>query len=775
MAYAKGGYPPLIGGVTQQVVQARLPNQVTAQVNMLSDLVTGPRRRGGFRLVRELDVAKEVVTEVVVLDGEDALISVEYLTGRVKATSLVPGGAELVSETLPYLVATSPQSIRFVQHSNDIYILNTEQTVTLGTPNTEKNIDPANLGYFYVNSGALNTTYDVVIDVAGVSHTITHSTPTTPATSATPTFISGQLMAAMQAHAVVGTAQGYVYTQLGPYIFIKAPVPIRVTTSLGSHILQVSNSSNVKDSATLPAKLPVAADGYVVRIGYGIASQYFEWDYADSAWKERSAYAQSVPLTQLPVFLRASDKTISQITMVGRVAGDTENSPDPHFVGKKLTGLGSFQGRLLYLCGEYLTFSASNEVGRCYRASMSNLVADDPIEIASTTTLGVSYEYAVPHNGDLLVTAENVQGLVPGRTVLTPNNAVISIAAQYKMQSGVKPSSTGKSMLYPAQSSVGTSAIWEMTPSEYTEQQIQAQNITEHLPRFVTGSVRGITTSNTSGIAVILDGTNTLKLHQYLWRGVQKVHTAFHEWESREEILSVHLQINLLYMLSRSPAGSIRILEWDIVNGLGDQWKTVPKLDSYSTHSATAGTVSIPAWMYTLDELRAGTMLAYMQTPEGTPFAFSITDWVDAGSSYTGNSKYILQGALTLGYTYKSSITPSPPVLRDYQGTPILTERAILHSVTASFTKTGILWVDVKDRARQYGRMQYTPLKMYSNDLDAGEPLATEGTVNIPMRTDMPSTEFTISTEDIYDMNITVMEFGYKHNQRGRRAFVGVT
>lgn len=773
MAFTKGSYPPLTGGVSQQVVHARLPNQVTEQVNMLSDLVTGPRRRGGTRLIRELNVSNSVVTEVVNLRGVDTLIAVEYDTGRVQVYTLCKNSNLLLDSTSDYLKANSGRSIRFTQHSNDIYILNVEQVVQAGESHSEVNVDPTLQGYFYTNTGALGTTYDVIVDVAGVSYSVTHATPASDATKATPEFISTQLVTKLKAHAVVGTAQGYTWSQLGPYVYVKAPVPIRITTGMGSHMLQVSNSSNVYNTSVLPAKLPVEANGYIVRIGYGTASQYFSWDYSDSAWKERAAWGQTGGIDNLPVYIDSTLLELRTIDMAGRLAGDIENSPDPYFVGKKLTGLGSFQGRLLFLCGEYLTFTASNNPRRVYRASTTLVADDDPIEIASTTTLGVVYEYALPYNGDLLITSENVQGIVPGRSVLTPKSAVISIASQYKMQAGVMPTSTGKTMLYPAYASQGSSAIWEMTPSEYTEQQIQSHNITEHLPRFIKGNVLSITTSSTSGIAVILDETNVLKVHQYLWDGSEKRHTAFHTWEMRETILNVHSQVNLLYIIAKSTTGNIRILEWDVVNGLGDEWKRIPKLDSYTVAKPEEGVIRIPDWMYSLEDLESGIVIAYSETEYGTPFSFTITDWRVDGEEYVGTSQYFTEADVTLGYTYSSSLTPSPPVIRDYQGTPILTERAVLHSVTAMFSKTGSIMVDVTDRAREYPAMEYTPLRMYSNNLDAGEPLATLGNVNIPMRTDMASTEFTIRTNDIYDMNITAMEYGYRHNQRGRRAYAG--
>ncbi|MGL5261031.1 MAG: hypothetical protein ACRC9P_01460, partial [Bacteroides sp.] len=50
MASFDGAYPSLLQGVSEQVPTSRLPGQVTEQINMVSDLVTGVRRRVGSNL-----------------------------------------------------------------------------------------------------------------------------------------------------------------------------------------------------------------------------------------------------------------------------------------------------------------------------------------------------------------------------------------------------------------------------------------------------------------------------------------------------------------------------------------------------------------------------------------------------------------------------------------------------------------------------------------------------------------------------------------------------
>lgn len=54
MAALDGAIKSLMQGVSQQVPRERLDGQVSTQVNMLSDVVNGMRRRPGARLVSQL-------------------------------------------------------------------------------------------------------------------------------------------------------------------------------------------------------------------------------------------------------------------------------------------------------------------------------------------------------------------------------------------------------------------------------------------------------------------------------------------------------------------------------------------------------------------------------------------------------------------------------------------------------------------------------------------------------------------------------------------------
>ena len=73
------------------------------------------------------------------------------------------------------------------------------------------------------------------------------------------------------------------------------------------------------------------------------------------------------------------------------------------------------------------------------------------------------------------------------------------------------------------------------------------------------------------------------------------------------------------------------------------------------------------------------------------------------------------------------------------------------------------------DQARGESTYTTTPLRLYSRDLGAGLPLAATATLDTPARVDMQTAQFSLETDDYYDMNITSLEYGFRYNQRYRR------
>ena len=781
MAYTKGTYPQLIGGVSEQVPQARQPNQVQQQLNMLSDPVTGPRRRGGFEHFGTLDslTGDQFKSEMYDIGGDVYALTVRTDTGKALLYAVdVPGKAqgEFIKEVnFPYAVASTPRSIRFAKHGSGVIILNTEKVVTAGAALPEDQLHPDRMGYFYIQQGQLDREFEVLYQLgeAGDTHTIKWKTPASGAENATPVKVATELHAILNSHAVLGTAKGWAHYRTGAYVFSIAPAGlahVRVQSSMGDNFVRTSNNSYISDSSQLPARLPAEAEGYVMKVGKHKENSYFEWDHLNTRWNERAGYGLRKPIENLPWLFDLEAQELKSLRGEGRLSGDEDNAPDPFFIGKKLTGAGSFQGRLVLLCKEYVFFSSSKDE-LLWRKSASSLADDDPIEIAGVTSYGLSYKYAVHFMGDLLILSETAQAMVPGNVVLTPRNASLSIAAEYQMSLEAPPLHTGKSLIFAAPNTAVGSALWEMVPSEYTSRNLYAQDITEHVPNLYRGEVRYGAVLDAAGYLLSLDDSTTLKVHQYMWAGPDKVHSSFSEWEVPDKVLELHASGTSFWLFVQGHHGSVRLLRWQHT---GVQAGGSLHLDRYTQlESRGNGVLRVPKSMYTEAELLSEQFLIVQYTATGTPYYTFPEDVVSYNSAYWDVYSPYLEvpagGLVGAGMCYRSVFQPTAPVLRDQYGQPILLERAVFHTLSLSVQDTGTMAVHFKDAARPVQVHEITPYRLYTTDLDTGDAHIGSGTLNIPFRTDLRTSEFWLESRGPNDMWITGIEYGYRHNQRFRR------
>ena len=111
MSYWAGSYRQLLFGVSQQVAKDRLDGQNEEQLNMTSDLVTGPRKRAPVRAIAKLGAYADpgqITSHRTNIGGEDVLLLVNTATGRLQVVR-ESDGTELYTSTNTYLLAASSQ------------------------------------------------------------------------------------------------------------------------------------------------------------------------------------------------------------------------------------------------------------------------------------------------------------------------------------------------------------------------------------------------------------------------------------------------------------------------------------------------------------------------------------------------------------------------------------------------------------------------------------------------------------------------------------------
>lgn len=280
--FKTGTYKALIKGVSQQTPQEREDGQLSTQVNMVSDIVNGLRRRAGFRMQAALDVNPNSFFNVTQLAGEYYVQAVQS-DGTLSIYRLNTG--ELVhTSNMPYLAHTNKTSIRTAITRNQCFILNTEKVPTTALVPTSTNpvipIDSKNVGWVYFISG-------LVPSVSSRSVTVTHPTVgtrvyTTTRLTSTESYVTtcDSIFAQMIADTTLTTHMNVVKTGTVISVTVKVASATQVVvtysqTGASSIVFSYSGTTHVVTKRSdLPPTLPSTFDKYLVGVGGGISYIY---------------------------------------------------------------------------------------------------------------------------------------------------------------------------------------------------------------------------------------------------------------------------------------------------------------------------------------------------------------------------------------------------------------------------------------------------------------------------------------------------------------------
>lgn len=815
MSYMESAHKNLLMGVSQQAPQDRVPGQLSTQLNMISDPVTGLRRRPGTEFINvladlDLDTAVRPRVYHTDINNRSVVMLVFPHTGDLLVFDDQTGEELYRPATTPYLQAASASLIQLVTMGDEVFIVNLGIKPGKLPPTGTKN--PKRFGYFYVVAGQYAKDYTLTFtnSQTGLSYIATYTTPTgqapgdpaltsvhaiawalygkvyglaaIPGDAARPAITEDPALQPIRDATVnKGLNMGYAGFEL------DSTWDLTLTTNTGSGFLRPSGDMNIRASDELPASLPTTAvfpatsggvafmDGVIVATGTSVNQTYFRWDQATGRWKEDAAYGDGTGMTNMPMRLKwgTSGWTFTVPTYLPRPSGDKESNPDFNFLTSAgITGLTTFQGRLVFLSNEYACMSASNDPLRWYKRSAAGLADDDPVEVAAQGTLTAPYVYGVTYNKDLLLFSRRYQAVIPGGGVITPRTATLSVTTTYEADVTASPIAAGRSLYFAAPRSLGYLGIHEMSPSPSTDSHYVADDITSHIPSYIIGPTAYMAGASTSGI--IVTGANTgpqdrMTVYQYIWAGADKVQQAWHRWELHKRVLGAYFSGDTM-MLIVYHNQQVILLRLNLRALSGAAGLPAPRYDmQLPVTCAVAGQLSVDSRYFAgiSHDLRA-----YRTSPGVGQFlerrVFDPVTVVGPNTIIPVPEAEVGQTYI-VGHGYPSLAEPSSPVVRDHNDVPITTTRATLRGYRVSFADTGEFQYRIGDSVRPGQWIDTTPLRLFSRKLDAGQPFVDTATVPLPARVDMLTSNFELRADGPYDMNIKSLEYGYKHNLRYRR------
>ena len=774
-AYESGDASPL-QGVSQQIVRARQPGQVTAQENMLSDPVTGLRRRPGVEHVFDLamtgSTADKVLAWFVDIGGVNLHVLLNTSDGQIKLLS----EAYAVLETLAggaYLTTSNRKSIRAAVVGDELFLLNTEKIPAVVAPGAT--LAPTSRGFFFVVSGAYNKKFEVTVTSASGTISASYTTPTGAgagdAALSTAAYIAGQLHTQL---AAAGGAINITPYVLDAYIYIASTVTgVLVESSSGTLFTGVSKDSYVTVESSLPAKLPAEGDGYVMRVGDIKLPKYYTYQHSTRTWRESGEHGAPAALSNMPVSILniAGTWTLATTNFEGRGAGDSESNPTPRFVGGGISGMGAYQGRLVLLSGPQVCMSASSKSRRMYRTTLTSLLDSDTIQVGSSANSSASYEYAVPFQKDLLLFSAKYQAIIPSSNLaITPRTATVLVTSTYTSDMNSSPVPMGRTLMYPTPRSADFFGIMEMLPSSQADSLYMSFEATPHLPKYMGGNCRFSASSTVANLVVF--GTsldkNAVFVHEYQWDGDTKSQKAWHRWTFPYEVATAYFAGDLLHVVF---VGNAEVVLGVIDARAGTLTETAdsrPFLDLYVPATITDHNVPIPAWLTTLDPTITTTGRLVERTGE---LAGSLVGATGSGSNFTTVLSHP-SGPVYIGVPYESVFSPSTPLHRDRDGKAITTNKVTLQRYILSTQNSGDFQVLVRDASTPAAEGPYDPGVLFfsSSELTLGEtPVAEDSQAVVPCRTDTYSTTLAFSTNGPHELNVVGLDYVLKVNQKIRR------
>ena len=772
MSTYEAAYKSLLQGVSQQLPEERLPGQVTAQINMVSDPVTNLRRRPGVSF--KIGSAWTGLTDSKLMAwftdiaGQRVHVLLNTATGKIRVLNEeFTQEAEL--DAGAYLTTISTTNIRASSVGNELFMCNVGVAPTLLYTSTDPN--PALSGFFYVVAGSFGRAYNATVTYGSSTYTATYTTPggtgSGDAALSTPEYIATQLANLISANVAGAT----VYRE-GPFVYIVHTSTVSINTTVGTAYLIASKSGMVTTEGNLPSRLPTQANDYICRVGSGDSPKYFKYSSTTTEWRETGAYDSPSGISNCPIsvtWTEADGWKLITDNFEGRLAGDDNTNEAHEFSKFGITGMGTYQGRLVLMSGPMVSLSASGLPRRFFRSTVTSVLSSDPIEIGSGMNSSAAYEWAIPFQKDLLLFSRAYQALIPsGNSVITPSNATVIPTSSHEVDTTSSPITLGRTLMYCNPRSEDFFGVLEMLPSNYTDSQYVSQDSTPHLPKYMGGRCRFAVSSGVASMALFAPSGDTYSLvvHEYHWDGDQKVQQAWHMWTFRYPVAAAYFASDMI-VLAFVKNGMLVLGTVDPRAGaVNADSERRPFLDFNFRTNIVDNVITLPSWLTTFDPDAVDSLRAVALSGD---LANELV-----GTSVSGSTLQTVRswpsGVVGVGVPYYSGFAPTPPAVRDYGQQVIHAGKATLLRFMMGTKNSSNFEVSVSDDYSSGDALTEPVLSWSSPELNIGRGLWSKSSINvIPCRTDLRTTDMQVGTTGTGELNIVSLEYVARYNNRIKR------
>lgn len=569
MSKISGSIANFANGISQQAMALRLATQGDLQINAYSTVVDGLKKRPPTNRIASLGtgftgqvyshwINRDVHERYTVLMSPKG-IRVFDLNGVEKAVNPVVGYQYLSYPEAGF--ANPPYKATTI--GDFTFITNTTKTVRMGAGF----IEPASPSEALVHVMAGNYGKDYTISVDGVE-VARYSTPDGSSGAQSPgvdtAYIARRLATGetkdlgktvndkvawvyKSTDKNLSALPGFTVKVFKGTIYLKkndgSPFSLGVEDGYNGHAMKAIQKE-VQDFADLPA---FAEEGVAVKVTGSVSTKFDDYyvrfgkhspldaKATPGVWREIPApgIQKAFDANTMPhVLVREADGTFTFKTgdWDKRKAGDDTSTPAPSFVGKTINDITFFKNRLGFLSEENAVLSRSGSFFDFWRATVTTLLDDDPIDVASAETNVSVLRHAEAFADRLVLFADQVQVSLMGNELLTPKTASIRPTTAYSMSSLARPVSAGDVIFFPVDR--GQHSMIREYRIDPNSGMATAEDITGHVPQYIAGSVLKLAASTHEDILLVKASGNesALYVYKYYWANDRKLQASWSVW-----------------------------------------------------------------------------------------------------------------------------------------------------------------------------------------------------------------------------------------------------
>lgn len=560
-----GDIQNLIGGISQQPWNVRMPTQGEEQVNCYSSVTEFLRRRPATRHIAKLESKRyfegcfvhfinrdENEQYAVLLDRSGLLVT--DLDGNVKTANISESGRK-------YLAAAkqATEDFRCLSINDYTFVVNRRVKVKESTELSPTRTPEA---LVFIKVANYNTTYTVT--AAGTTASFTTLDGVAPAGAPADELSSAQIAQALTNGLAANTSLSVQMKNNTIWIRRKDGKDFEVNaTDTRSN----SNISVFKNKVQRFSDLPVVGPrGYLVEI-VGDASSTFDnyfvefepmddnTDFGNGVWREtvKPGISVGIDATTMPhALIRQADGTFTfdVLPWESRSCGDEESSPLPSFVGRTLNGIFFYRNRLSFLSDENVIMSEVGEFFNFFPTTVTTIVDSDPIDVAASHTRNNILQNACVFAGGLLLFSDQCQFVLEHDNVLANSTVSVKPVTEFEASSRAMPVSSGKTVFFATERGEYAGVREYITLPDQTDQN-DAADVSAHIPRYIEGNIRNLICSTNEDLLLVL-GTkryDDIYLYKYFWNGSEKIQSSWFKFRMEGDVLGAFFMFTDCYLV----------------------------------------------------------------------------------------------------------------------------------------------------------------------------------------------------------------------------------